>query len=121
VLVDDQAKALGFYTEILGFVLKDDVPMGEHRWLTVVSPLDPSGVQLVLEPDAHPAAMPFKASLFADGIPCTSFAVDDVAAEYERLVDLGVRFTQPPVAMGPVTTAVFDDTCGNLVQIAQRH
>jgi catechol 2,3-dioxygenase-like lactoylglutathione lyase family enzyme len=95
--------------------------MGEHRWLTVVSPLDPDGVELVLEPDAHPAAKPFKAALLADGIPYTSFGVEDVGAERERLVGLGVRFTQPPVAMGPVTTAVFDDTCGNLIQIAQRH
>lgn len=121
VLVDDQQKALRFYTEVLGFSLKEDVPLGEHRWLTVVSPLDPDGVQLVLEPDVHPATKPFKAALSADGIPFTSFAVDDVAAEHERLVGLGVRFTQPPVVMGPVTTAVFDDTCGNLIQIAQRH
>jgi catechol 2,3-dioxygenase-like lactoylglutathione lyase family enzyme len=121
VLVDDQDKALRFYIEILGFRPKEDVPMGEHRWLTVVSPRDPNGVELVLEPDAHPAAKPFKAALLADGIPYTSFGVDDVGAEHERLVSLGVRFTQPPVAMGSVTTAVFDDTCGNLIQIAQRH
>jgi catechol 2,3-dioxygenase-like lactoylglutathione lyase family enzyme len=110
VLVDDQDKALRFYTEMLGFRPKEDVPLGEHRWLTVVSPLDPNGVELVLEPDAHPAAKPFKAALLADGIPFTSFGVNDVKAEHERLVSLGVRFTQPPVAMGPVTTAVFDDT-----------
>lgn len=121
VLVDDQDKALRFYTEILGFRPKEDVPLGEHRWLTVVSRLDPNSVELVLEPDAHPAAKPFKAALLADGIPYTSFGVDDVGAEHKRLVSLGVRFTQPPVAMGPVTTAVFDDTCGNLIQIAQRH
>jgi catechol 2,3-dioxygenase-like lactoylglutathione lyase family enzyme len=121
VLVDDQDKALRFYIEILGFRPKEDVPMGEHRWLTVVSPRDPNGVELVLEPDAHPAAKPFKAALLADGIPYTSFGVDDVGAEHERLVSLGVRFTQPPVAMGSVTTAVFDDTCGNLIKIAQRH
>jgi catechol 2,3-dioxygenase-like lactoylglutathione lyase family enzyme len=117
VLVDDQQKALRFYTEVLGFVKKTDVPLGEHSWLTVVSPDDPDGVELVLEPDEHPAVKPFKAALVADGIPFTSFAVDDVAAEYERLVAAGVRFTQPPTDMGPVTTAVFDDTCGNLIQI----
>lgn len=119
VLVDNQYKALKFYSETLGFEPKMDVPMGAHRWLTLVSPGDPDGVQLLLEPDEHPAAKPFKAALVADGIPCTSFAVDDVHQEYERLTNLGVRFTQPPVAMGPTTTAVFDDTCGNLIQIAQ--
>ena len=118
VLVDDQDKALRFYTEVLGFMKKTEVPMGEHRWLTVVSPEDPDGVELVLEPDAHPAARPFKEALVADGIPFTSFAVDDVHKEYERLVGLGVTFTQPPAVMGPVTTAVLDDTCGNLIQIA---
>jgi catechol 2,3-dioxygenase-like lactoylglutathione lyase family enzyme len=121
VLVDDQAKALRFYTETLGFKLKHDVPLGEYRWLTIVSPDEPDGVELLLEPDAHPAAKPFKTALVADGIPYTSLGVDDVGAEYDRLSKLGVRFTQPPVAMGPVTTAVFDDTCGNLIQIAQRH
>jgi len=118
VLVDDQEKALRFYTEKLGFVKKTEVPLGEHRWLTVVSPETPDGVELVLEPDAHPAAKPFKEALVADGIPFTSFAVDDVQKEYERLTALGVTFTQPPTAMGPVTTAVLDDTCGNLIQIA---
>ena len=118
VLVDDQDKALRFYTEVLGFVKKTEVPMGEYRWLTVVSPEDPAGVELVLEPDAHPAARPFKEALVADGIPFTSFTVDDVHKEYERLVGLGVTFTQPPAVMGPVTTAVLDDTCGNLIQIA---
>lgn len=120
VLVDDQAKALAFYTDALGFVKKMDVPMGKHRWLTVVSPQDPEGVQLVLEPSEHPAAAPFKEALMADGIPFTSFMVDDVHAEHARLSALGVRFTQPPVAMGPVITAVLDDTCGNLVQITCR-
>jgi catechol 2,3-dioxygenase-like lactoylglutathione lyase family enzyme len=119
VLVDDQAKALRFYTDVLGFVKKADVPVGEDRWLTVVSPGDPDGPQLLLEPDNHPAAKPFKAALAADGIPVTSFAVDDVQAEYERLRGLGVQFTQEPVDMGPVTTAVLDDTCGNLIQIAK--
>jgi catechol 2,3-dioxygenase-like lactoylglutathione lyase family enzyme len=118
VLVDDQEKALRFYTDVLGFVKKTEVPLGEHRWLTVVSPEDPDGVELVLEPDAHPAARPFKDALVADGIPFTSFAVADVQAEFDRLKGLGVTFTQEPVVMGPVTTAVFDDTCGNLIQIA---
>jgi catechol 2,3-dioxygenase-like lactoylglutathione lyase family enzyme len=118
VLVDDQDKALRFYTEVLGFVKKTEIPLGEHRWLTVVSPDDPDGVELVLEPDGHPAARPFKEALVADGIPYTSFAVDDVHKEVERLRALGVRFTQEPMAMGPVTTAVLDDTCGNLIQIA---
>ena len=119
VLVDDQEKALRFYTDVLGFVKKTEVPLGEHRWLTVVSPEDPDGVELVLEPAAHPAVAPFREALVADGIPYTSFAVDDVKAEYERLRGLGVRFTQEPVDMGPVTTAVLDDTCGNLIQLAQ--
>jgi catechol 2,3-dioxygenase-like lactoylglutathione lyase family enzyme len=118
VLVDDQQKALRFYTEVLGFVKKTDIPMGEHSWLTVVSPEDPDGVELVLEPSEHPAVPPFKAALVADGIPFSSFAVEDVQKEYERLTALGVTFTQPPTAMGPVTTAVLDDTCGNLIQIA---
>jgi catechol 2,3-dioxygenase-like lactoylglutathione lyase family enzyme len=118
VLVDDQAKALRFYTDVLGFVKKTEVPMGEHSWLTVVSPEAPDGVELVLEPDEHPAVRPFKQALVADGIPFTSFAVNDVQKEYERLTGLGVTFTQPPTVMGPVTTAVFDDTCGNLIQIA---
>ena len=120
VLVDDQAKALRFYTDVLGFAKKEDVPMGEARWLTVVSPQDPDGIELLLEPDGHPAAGPFKEALVTDGIPFTSFGVDDVEAEHARLKELGVRFTQEPAQMGPVTTAVFDDTCGNLIQIAQR-
>ncbi len=118
VLVDDQDKALRFYTEVLGFVKKTEVPLGEHRWLTVVSPEDPDGVELVLEPGDHPAVPAFKDALVRDGIPFTSFAVADVAAEFERLTTLGVRFTQPPTDMGSVTTAVLDDTCGNLIQIA---
>lgn len=121
VLVDDQEKALQFYTNLLGFVKKHDIPMGHHRWLTLTSKGDPDGVELLLEPDEHPAAKPFKKALVADGIPCTSFGVDDVKAEYDRLSKAGVHFTQPPVAMGPVTTAVLDDTCGNLIQIAQKH
>jgi catechol 2,3-dioxygenase-like lactoylglutathione lyase family enzyme len=118
VLVDDQDKALAFYTEVLGFVKKTEVPLGEHKWLTVVSPADPDGPELVLEPDGHPAAKPFKEALVADGIPFTSFAVDNVKEEFDRLRALGVRFTQEPFDAGPVTTAVLDDTCGNLVQIA---
>ena len=119
VLVDDQDKALRFYTDMLGFQKKTDIALGEARWLTVVSPDDPQGPELVLEPDGHPAAGPFKAALVADGIPATSFAVDDVPAEFQRLRGLGVRFTQEPLEMGAVTTAVFDDTCGNLIQIAK--
>lgn len=121
VLVNDQAKAQHFYTEVMGFATKSDVPLGEYRWLTVVSPDDPDGVELLLEPDVHPAAKPFKAALVADGIPYASFAVDDVGAEFARLTGLGVRFTQEPVEMGPVTIAVLDDTCGNLIQLMQRH
>lgn len=121
VAVDDQQKALTFYTDILGFVKKEDVPMGEYRWLTVVSRQDPDGVELVLEPDAHPAARTFKESLVADGIPFTAFIVDDLRAEHERLAALGVRFTQPPTEMGPVTVAVLDDTCGNLIQLLQKN
>jgi catechol 2,3-dioxygenase-like lactoylglutathione lyase family enzyme len=119
VLVDDQDKALRFYTEVLGFVKKTEVPLGEHRWLTVASSDDPDGVELVLEPDSHPAAGPFKEALVADGIPFTSFAVDDVDGEFARLRALGVHFTQEPADMGPVKTAVLDDTCGNLIQLAQ--
>jgi catechol 2,3-dioxygenase-like lactoylglutathione lyase family enzyme len=121
VLVDDQEKALKFYTDVLGFVKKTDVPTGEARWLTVVSPADPDGTELLLEPDwGHPAAKPFKQALVEDGMPYTSFGVDDVHREHERLKGLGVQFTQPPTEMGPVTTAVLDDTCGNLIQIAAK-
>jgi catechol 2,3-dioxygenase-like lactoylglutathione lyase family enzyme len=121
ILVDDQEKALRFYTEKLGFVKKTEVPLGEHRWLTVVGPGDPEGVELVLEPDAHPAAGPFKKALVEDGIPFTSFGVDDIQAEYERLKSAGVTFTQPPGSMGEVTMAVLDDTCGNLIALAQKN
>ena len=119
VFVDDQSKALRFYTDALGFEKKTEIPLGEHSWLTVVSPQQPSGTELLLEPDSHPAVGPYKAALVEDGIPAASFAVDDIQAEYERLSGRGVRFTQPPVDMGTVTTAVFDDTCGNLIQIVQ--
>ncbi|WP_405982666.1 VOC family protein [Streptomyces sp. NBC_00158] len=117
VFVDDQDKALRFYTDVLGFVKKHEVPLGADKWLTVVSPEDPDGTELLLEPDGHPAVRPYKEALVKDGIPAASFAVDDVAAEFARLRGLGVRFTQEPRETGPVTTAVLDDTCGNLIQI----
>jgi catechol 2,3-dioxygenase-like lactoylglutathione lyase family enzyme len=120
VFVDDQDKALSFYTEILGFEKKDEIPLGAARWLTVVSPQEPEGPELLLEPDSHPAVRPYKEALVADGIPAASFAVADVAAETERLQGRGVKFTQEPLQMGPVVTAVFDDTCGNLIQIVAR-
>jgi catechol 2,3-dioxygenase-like lactoylglutathione lyase family enzyme len=121
VLVDDQDKALAFYTQVLGFQKKTEIPLGEGaKWLTVVSPEQPDGTELALEPDAHPASKPYKDALVNDGIPFTSFAVDDVKAEYERLRAAGVRFTQEPLQMGQMTTAVFDDTCGNLIQITSQ-
>jgi catechol 2,3-dioxygenase-like lactoylglutathione lyase family enzyme len=120
VFVDDQDKALRFYTEVLGFQKKDEVPLGADRWLTVVSPQQPEGPELLLEPDSHPAVRPYKDALVDDGIPAASFAVPDVSAEAERLKELGVKFTQEPLQMGPVATAVFDDTCGNLIQIVAR-
>ena len=120
VFVDDQHEAERFYTDVLGFVKRHDVPLGEHRWLTVVSPQDPEGTELLLEPGSHPAVGPYREALVADGIPIAQFTVDDVRAEHERLLAHGVRFTQDPVEMGPVTTAVFDDTCGNLVQIVHQ-
>ncbi|MEV0919746.1 VOC family protein [Streptomyces sp. NPDC049967] len=119
VFVDDQEKALRFYTDVLGFVKKHDVPVGADRWITVVSPDAPDGTELLLEPNGHPAVKPYTTALVKDGIPATSFAVDDVHAEFARLRGLGVRFTQEPAEMGPVTTAVLDDTCGNLIQIMQ--
>ncbi|MEU8728571.1 MULTISPECIES: VOC family protein [Streptomyces] len=119
LFVDDQAKALRFYTEVLGFVKKHDVPVGgEDRWLTVVSAEEPGGTELLLEPAGHPAVKPYRDALVEDGIPLAQFTVDDVHAEYERMSALGVRFTQEPLEMGPVTTAVLDDTCGNLIQIS---
>ncbi|RKG69420.1 VOC family protein [Corallococcus sp. CA054B] len=120
VMVDDQSKALKFYTEVLGFVLKVDVPMGpKDRWLTVVAPDAPEGTQLLLEPMGFAPARVFQKALFDAGIPLTSFGVDDCAAEYERMVKLGVVFRSKPTVMGPVTVAVFEDTCGNLIQMAQ--
>ncbi|SDS40510.1 VOC family protein [Microlunatus soli] len=120
VFVDDQLKALAFYTEKLGFVEKERIPLGGAFWLTVTGPDQPDGPELLLEPDGHPAVKPYKEALVNDGIPAASFAVDDVHAEYDRLTGLGVSFTQQPTAMGPVTTAVLDDTCGNLIQIVAR-
>ncbi|MFJ8463839.1 VOC family protein [Streptomyces swartbergensis] len=117
VFVDDQDKAMRFYTDVLGFVKKHDVPVGTDRWLTVVSPEDPDGTELLLEPSGHPAVQPYKTALVEDGIPAASFAVDDVQAEFERLRALGVRFTQEPLEMGSITSAVLDDTCGNLIQL----
>jgi catechol 2,3-dioxygenase-like lactoylglutathione lyase family enzyme len=119
VFVDDQAKALAFYTDVLGFVKKFDVPVGDFRWLTVVDPSDPDGPQLLLEPADHPAVPPFQTALAEDGIPAASFAVSDVQAEYDRLSEAGVVFPQPPTEAGEVTMAVLDDTCGNLIQIVQ--
>ena len=119
VMVDDQQKALRFYTETLGFQLKHNIPLGEHAWITVVSEEAPKGAELALEPDAHPAARPFKKALVEDGIPWTAFAVDDVKAEHERLTARGVRFVLPPTDLGTVIAAVFDDSCGNLIQIQE--
>ncbi len=119
VFVDDQHKALRFYTETLGFQVKHNIPMGEHAWITVVSEEAPEGAELLLEPDEHPAVRPFKTALMEDGIPSASFAVDDIEAEHERLVAEDVRFVQPPTDYGTVICAVFDDTCGNLIQISQ--
>ena len=121
IFVHDQEAALRFYTEILGFVKKTEFPVGQHRWLTVISPEQPDGPELSLVPDEHPAVRPYREALLQDGIPVTSFAVGDVHEEFERLRSQGVRFTQEPLVMGPTTTAVFDDSCGNLIQIAQKN
>lgn len=120
IYVDDQEAALDFYTRVLGFVKKRDIPLGESRWLTVVSLDDPDGVELLLEPAAHPAVGPFKDALAEDGVPFATFRVEDCRAEFRRLQDLGVRFIQEPTEMGPVVMAVLDDTCGNLIQIHSR-
>jgi len=117
LLVDDQEKALKFYTETLGFVKKTEVPMGEHKWLTVVAADEQDGVELVLEPLAFPPAKTFQKALFDAGIPQTAFQVDDVEEQYRRLLDLGVSFSVQPTAMGPVRIAVLDDTCGNNIQL----
>lgn len=119
VPVDDQDKALAFYTEILGFIKKKEIPLGEHRWLTVVSPEEQSGVELLLEPMAFEPAKIYQASLKEAGIPCISFAVDDIDKEYERLSNLGVKFSMLPTEAGTVKIAVLDDTCGNYIQLMQ--
>lgn len=119
VFVDDQDKAEQFYTEVLGFVKKFDFPVGDFRWLTVVSPEEPEGTQLVLEPDENPIAKTYKDAIYAQGIPVMTFGVDDIDAEYERMSGLGVRFTAKPTHTGGPTVAVFDDTCGNLIQLVQ--
>ena len=119
VVVDDQQKAFDFYTDKLGFVVKHDIPLGEFRWLTLVSPEEPDGVELVLEPNQHPASKTFQAALKADGIPYTAFSVDDIEAEVKRLDAAGVHFTQAPMKAGGATIAVFDDTCGNLIQLME--
>jgi predicted enzyme related to lactoylglutathione lyase len=119
IIVEDQSAALAFYTEVLGFIKVLDFPIGEFRWLTVASPEEPDGTQLVLEPNANPAAKVYQAAMFAQGVPLTAFAVEDIQAEYERLTDLGVRFTMEPNDQGMAVFAVFDDTCGNLIQIYQ--
>ncbi len=119
VFVDDQDKALKFYTEVLGFVKKHDIPVGEFKWLTVVSPEGPDDIELLLEPNDNPAAKTYQKAIFEQGIPLTAFAVDDIEKEYERMKQLGVVFTTEPTKTGPVTQAVFDDTCGNLIQLYQ--
>ena len=119
VMVDDQEKALKFYTEVLGFVKKTEIPVGNFKWLTVVSPDEPDGTELVLEPNQNPAAKTFQQAIYKQGIPLTAFQVEDIQKECERLKKLGVVFKTEPTKMGPVTIAVFDDTCGNLIQIYQ--
>ncbi|AQP48939.1 bleomycin resistance protein [Tessaracoccus aquimaris] len=119
VFVDDQAAAKAFYTDVLGFQVRHDVPVGDDFWLTVVSPQDPEGTELLLEPAGHPAVKPYRDALRADGIPLAQFAVDDLAAEHARLEGLGVRFTQPPTDIGTALFAVLDDTCGNLIQLIE--
>ncbi|KPN97136.1 VOC family protein [Lysinibacillus sp. ZYM-1] len=120
LFVTDQAKALTFYTEKLGFVKKEDVPLGKFRWLTLVSADDQDGTELLLEPDEHPAAKEYQKRIFADGIPATMFGVADIHQEHKRLLEKGVKFTIAPTKMGAVTIAVLDDTCGNLIQIIQK-
>jgi predicted enzyme related to lactoylglutathione lyase len=117
VYVDDQRAALAFYTDVLGFRKRRDIPVGGDSWLTVVPPEAPDGPELLLEPSGHPAVKPYRDALVEDGIPLAQFAVDDVEAEHARLTGLGVAFTQPPTDVGPVVVAVFDDTCGNLIQL----
>jgi len=120
IMVDDQEKALRFYTEVLGFIKKTEIPMGEFRWLTVVSPEGAAGVEMLLEPTQFPPAQVYKKALFDAGIPLTIFGVTDIQVEFERLKSLGVVFHKEPTKIGPVTVAIFEDTCGNLIQIAQQ-
>ncbi|KAB2492807.1 VOC family protein [Priestia endophytica] len=120
IFVQDQDKALKFYTETLGFVKKHDVPVGEYRWIALVSRDDQDGTELLLEPNDHPAAKEYQKKIFAEGIPATMFGVADVREEYKRLIKYGVKFTIEPTEMGEVTLAVFDDTCGNFIQIVQK-
>jgi predicted enzyme related to lactoylglutathione lyase len=120
IFVQDQDKALEFYSETLGFVKKQDVPAGEFRWITLVSPDDQDGTELLLEPNVHPAAKEYQKKIFDEGIPATMFGVTDVHKEYKRLMEQGVKFTMEPTEMSEVILAVFDDTCGNLIQIAQK-
>lgn len=121
VFVNDQDRALKFYTEMLGFVKKNDVTAGEYRWLTVVSPEDQNGTELLLEPNDNPVAQAYQKGIFEQGIPATSFGVEDIRAEYEKLKERGVKFTMEPTKVyQEVTIAVFDDTCGNLIQIMQK-
>jgi predicted enzyme related to lactoylglutathione lyase len=119
VYMEDQDKALKFYTEVLGFVKNKEIPLGEFKWLTVVSPEEPEGTELVLEPNSNPATKAFQSAIHKQGIPLTAFAVDDIQKEYSRMKKLGAVFTTGPTKMGPVTVAVFDDTCGNLKQLYQ--
>ena len=119
VFVDDQAKALEFYTRVLGFEMKRDIALGEHRWLTVTAKDEHDGTELLLEPSEHPAVVPFKEALVTDGIPAASFQVDDLETEFARLTGLGVEFTQEPMTAGDVKMAVFNDTCGNLIQLVE--
>ncbi len=119
IMVDDQDKALKFYTEVLGFRKKHDIPVGEYRWITVVSPEGRDDLELALEPNANPAARTFQQAMFAQSIPLAAFEVAGIENEYTRLKEHGVVFTKEPVKMGPVTIAVFSDTCGNLIQMHQ--
>jgi catechol 2,3-dioxygenase-like lactoylglutathione lyase family enzyme len=120
LMVDDQAKALAFYTGVLGFRTKHDIPVGEYRWITVVSPEGPDDLELALEPNANPAGKAFQEAMFSQGIPLAAFESADIAADYARLAALKVAFTREPTPMGPVKIAVFADTCGNLIQLYQK-